>query len=79
MLKLAPLIGRNKREIIDLARKIGTYEISIEPYGDCCSLMIAKHPETRANRDYIEKCEKNIENGEALAERAAAAAVTCSM
>lgn len=45
---LPPLIGMDKEEIVKIARKIGTYEISIMPYDDCCSFMIARHPETRA-------------------------------
>ncbi|MFA6097592.1 MAG: tRNA uracil 4-sulfurtransferase ThiI [Candidatus Paceibacterota bacterium] len=58
---LAPLIGFNKREIIDIASRIGTYDISIIPYQDCCSLMAAKHPETKADPGEIEKQEKNID------------------
>ena len=46
---LRPLIGDDKVEIVDLARRIGTYEISIQPDQDCCSLFVPKHPETRAN------------------------------
>ncbi len=52
---LPPLIGMDKEEIIQLARKIGTYEISIQPYDDCCSFMIAKHPETRARLEDVVK------------------------
>ncbi len=54
---LPPLIGMDKEEIIKLARKIGTYEISILPYDDCCSFMIAKHPETRARLEDVVKFE----------------------
>lgn len=43
-----PLIGMNKQEIIDLAKKIGTYDLSIRDYRDCCAIL-AKHPETRAD------------------------------
>ena len=46
---LAPLIGMNKEEIVTMAKKLNTYEISIQPYPDCCSFMIAKHPETKGN------------------------------
>jgi tRNA uracil 4-sulfurtransferase len=56
-----PLIGMNKQEIVDIASRIGTYEISILPYQDCCSFLIAKHPETRANLEEIIKQEKNLE------------------
>ncbi len=50
---LSPLIGADKEEIIALARRIGTYEISIEEYCDICSFLIAKHPETNAKRDRV--------------------------
>lgn len=58
---LAPLIGMNKQETIDIAEKLGTYAISIIPYPDCCSLMASKHPETKANIEDIEKQERNID------------------
>jgi thiamine biosynthesis protein ThiI len=57
---LAPLIGFDKEETIQLARKIGTYEISIMPYEDCCSFMIAPHPETRGRLEFIEELEGNL-------------------
>ncbi len=66
---LTPLAGFDKEETINLARKIGTYEISIRPYPDCCSLMIAKHPETRSKLDTVVKIE-NIMNTEDLVEKA---------
>lgn len=47
-----PLIGFNKQEIIDFARRIGTYNISIEPYKDCCAL-IARRPKTRTQPDRL--------------------------
>ena len=61
MLKLAPLIGMNKIEITNLAKKIGTYDVSVEPYEDCCSLLIAKHPETRARLEDVLKAEGNLD------------------
>ncbi len=48
MLKLSPLIGNNKSEIISLARKLKTLEISNRPYEDCCSLFVAKHPQIKS-------------------------------
>ncbi|MCK5084658.1 MAG: tRNA 4-thiouridine(8) synthase ThiI [Candidatus Pacebacteria bacterium] len=57
----SPLIGMNKQEIIDLALKIRTYETSIIPYQDCCSFLIAKHPETKARLEDILKQEENLE------------------
>lgn len=55
-----PLIGFNKQEIVNLAKRIKTYEISILPYQDCCSFMVAKHPVTRANLEKVESLEKNL-------------------
>ena len=56
-----PFIGMNKQEIIDLAVKIETYETSILPYQDCCSFLIAKHPETKAKLEDIIKQEEILE------------------
>jgi len=50
---LSPLIASDKEEIITLARRIGTYEISIEEYCDICSYLIAKHPETHAKAEKV--------------------------
>ena len=61
MLKFSPLIGLNKKEIIEIAKKIGTYDISIRPYGDCCGLMIAAHPETKSKLEDILNAEKKLE------------------
>ncbi len=52
-----PLITYDKREIVALAQRIGTYELSIQPYKDCCSL-IARHPETRADLEEVLEAEK---------------------
>jgi thiamine biosynthesis protein ThiI len=45
---LRPLLCLDKAEIVDRAKAIGTYETSILPYDDCCSLFVPKHPATRA-------------------------------
>ena len=58
---LRPLAGDNKDEIIDEARRIGTYDISIEPYEDCCSVFVPKHPETRADLEKVHKIEAELE------------------
>jgi len=58
---LSPLIGSNKQEIIDLAEKIGTYPISILPYNDCCSFLVAKHPELNAKSSQIDLFEKSLD------------------
>ncbi len=58
---LSPLVGMNKDETIEIAKHIGTYEHSIQPYPDCCSFMIASHPETRGVLEEVECIEKNID------------------
>ena len=58
---LHPLIGRDKREIMDTAKELGTLDISNLPYEDCCSFMIAKHPSTKSRISEIEQFEKNID------------------
>lgn len=58
---LRPLIGSSKQEIIDCARKIGTYTISIEPHEDCCSLFIPVHPKTKSEIDETRAIEKKLE------------------
>ena len=58
---LRPLIGTDKEEIIREARAIGTYEISIEPDQDCCTLFVPKHPETRASADAIRAAEARLD------------------
>ena len=68
--KFTPLLGKNKQEIIDLAKEFMTYEISIKPYEDCCSFMIASHPELRSTPEQIEKIEKEIPDYEELIKRA---------
>lgn len=52
-----PLISMDKEEIIAIARKIGTFETSLLPYEDCCTVFTPKHPRTRPTLDYIEKSE----------------------
>lgn len=69
---LSPLIGFNKEETVTLARRIGTLDASTVPYPDCCSFMIATHPETRADLAKVERYEVGIENIEALIEEALA-------
>ncbi len=53
-----PLIGFDKSEIVDLAQKIHTYETSILPYEDCCTIFVAKHPVTKPIPEIIERSEK---------------------
>lgn len=56
-----PLIGFDKIEIMDIARKIGTYDISIEPYADCCSVFVPKHPKIRPTIREVHKAEEDID------------------
>ena len=58
---LRPLSGHNKDEIVAEARRIGTYETSIEPYEDCCTVFVPKHPETRADRDVVHGIESRLD------------------
>ena len=71
-----PLIGMDKNEVIDIARKIGTFETSILPYEDCCTVFVSKHPKTKPVLEKIllseqkanleELINKAIENTEVL-------------
>lgn len=66
-----PLIGADKSEIVKVAYQIGTYDISIEPYEDCCTIFTPKHPRTKPILHFVEDGERAIE-GEALLEEALA-------
>ncbi len=55
---LTPLLGWDKQEIVDVARECGTYAVSVLPYADCCSFLVAKHPETKASLSEVEEIEK---------------------
>ncbi len=55
-----PLIGQDKEEIINKAQEIGTYDISILPYQDCCSRFLPKHPATKAQLGELKKAEKKL-------------------
>ncbi len=60
-----PVIAFDKQEIVDIAQRIGTYETSIEPYEDCCTIFVAKHPVTKPNLNIIkasEACLPDIED-----------------
>ncbi|WP_342757218.1 tRNA uracil 4-sulfurtransferase ThiI [Kineothrix sedimenti] len=56
-----PLIGFDKMEIVEISEKINTYETSILPYEDCCTIFVAKHPVTKPNLNIIKKHEENLE------------------
>ncbi|MBS4967637.1 MAG: tRNA 4-thiouridine(8) synthase ThiI [Lachnospiraceae bacterium] len=55
-----PLIGFDKQEIVDISEKIGTYETSVLPYEDCCTIFVAKHPVTKPNLNIIRRSETNL-------------------
>ena len=56
-----PLIGFDKQEIVEISEKIGTYETSIQPYEDCCTIFVAKHPVTKPILADIERSEEKLE------------------
>lgn len=55
-----PLIGFDKQEIVDVSLKIGTYDTSVLPYEDCCTIFVAKHPVTKPNLKMIQHSEKKL-------------------
>ena len=57
-----PVIGFDKQEIIDLSEKIGTHETSIQPFEDCCTIFVAKHPVTKPNLNIIKNDEKHLDD-----------------
>ncbi|WP_310602081.1 tRNA uracil 4-sulfurtransferase ThiI [Anaerosporobacter sp.] len=56
-----PVIGFDKQDIVDIAEKINTYETSILPFEDCCTIFVAKHPVTKPNIGIIARSERNLE------------------
>ena len=56
-----PVIGYDKQEIVNIAEKIGTYETSILPFEDCCTIFVAKHPVTKPNVEVIRRSEEKLE------------------
>lgn len=66
-----PLIGFDKMEIVEVAEKIDSYETSILPYEDCCTIFVAKHPVTKPNLNIIKRHEQNLQEGiDALVQKA---------
>lgn len=61
-----PLIATDKTDIMDIARKIGTYETSILPYEDCCTIFVPKHPKTNPKLDPIRKQEEKLDIDELI-------------
>ena len=58
---LRPLIAMDKKDIIEISEKIGSYEKAIEPYDDCCSIVAPDSPVTKPKLKYIEKSEENLD------------------
>ena len=58
---MRPLIAMDKVDIMDKAREIGTYDISIQPYEDCCTVFLPKHPVTKPKLARIEKSESALD------------------
>ena len=56
-----PVIALDKQEIVEIARRIGTFDTSILPYEDCCTIFVAKHPVTKPNVGTIRKSERKLE------------------
>ena len=56
-----PLIGFDKQEIVDVSEKIDTFETSVLPYEDCCTIFVAKHPVTKPNLNVIKKSETKLQ------------------
>lgn len=56
-----PLIGFDKQEIVEVSEKIGTFETSIQPFEDCCTIFVAKHPVTKPNVNVIRRHERYLD------------------
>ncbi len=67
-----PLIGMDKEEIVAISKKIETYETSILPYEDCCTIFVPKHPKTKPNLSEIIEAEKALDDIDNMIEKAIA-------
>lgn len=65
-----PCIGMDKEEIVAISKKIDTYETSILPFEDCCTIFVPKHPKTKPNLSEIEEAEKLLTDAEAMLDKA---------
>lgn len=65
---IRPLVAMDKLEIIDISKKIGTYDISIRPYEDCCTVFVPKQPKTRPRREKIHQFEDQVDFSKELQE-----------
>ena len=71
-----PLIGMDKDEVIITSRKIETFDISIQPYEDCCTVFTPKHPRTHPKLDYVEKAEGILDSDALINSAVSGAKVT---
>ncbi len=69
---LRPLVAADKTEIVDLARRIGTYDISIRPFDDCCTLFAPRHPRTKPTRAEVRRAEAHLDVETLVAQAVAA-------
>lgn len=58
---LRPLVAMDKDDIVHISKDIGTYDISIRPYEDCCTIFVPKSPKTKPKRDKVNELEKNMD------------------
>jgi thiamine biosynthesis protein ThiI len=58
---LRPLVGMDKQEIIDQAKRIGTFETSVLPDQDCCQLFVPRHPATKARLSEVQEAESRLD------------------
>ena len=70
---LRPAIGLDKDEIVSIARKIGTYETSILPYEDCCTVFTPRHPKTKPHLPFVVDAERALDREGLIAEAIAGA------
>lgn len=71
-----PLIGMDKKEIIEISRKINTFETSCLPYEDCCTVFTPKHPRTRPKAEYVRRAEEAVDWEEMINDAVANVKVT---
>jgi len=65
---LRPVVGMDKEEIVTIARKIDTFETSILPYEDCCTVFTPRHPKTRPQLRQVEAAEAGLDIETLIAE-----------
>ncbi len=73
---LSPLIGLDKEEIISISRRIGTFDISALPYGDCCSYFLAEHPALKVNVGVLRGIESQFDVGSLVAKALSSAVIS---